>query len=65
MGRLQNLRSLFDRGGSYWWLLMLLPHKLPPRGDGMHHPNKNADMQMNSLLATLARTSDDDDDFSS
>jgi hypothetical protein len=57
MGAIQNLRTLFDRGGSYWWLFMILPHKLPPKGDGVHYANKNVDRQTNDFQ----RTTDSED----
>ncbi|MCO5552819.1 hypothetical protein L7F22_006336 [Adiantum nelumboides] len=41
LGRIQNLRTLFDRGGAYWWLVMILPHKLPPKGDGIHFTQRH------------------------
>ncbi|KAH7416429.1 hypothetical protein KP509_14G091300 [Ceratopteris richardii] len=43
MGKLQNLRTLFDHGGSYWWLVMFLPHNRPPKGDGIHFTQRHAD----------------------
>lgn len=40
LGKIRNLRTIFDRGGAYWWLVMFLPHNLPPKGDGLHFINR-------------------------
>lgn len=57
LGKIRNLRTLFDRGGAYWWLVMFLPHKFPPKGDGIHFMNKNADRQMSDFQSTPGRLS--------
>lgn len=54
LGKLQNLRTLFDRGGSLWWLLMFLPNHCPPKGDGIRFMQRNADIPMNYLHSAVS-----------
>lgn len=56
LGKLQNLRTLFDRGGVYWWLVMFLPNNLPPKGNGIHFMHRHADKQIKNSHTVHVRT---------
>ncbi|KAJ7533071.1 hypothetical protein O6H91_13G031700 [Diphasiastrum complanatum] len=46
LGMFQNFRNVFDRGGSgWWWLMVLLPIRCAPKGDGMHFVSRHMSCQ--------------------
>ncbi|KAG6545226.1 hypothetical protein Mapa_013338 [Marchantia paleacea] len=41
MGKIQNLRNVFETNSSgIWWLRILLPVRAPPKGDGVRFPSR-------------------------
>lgn len=58
LGKIRNLRNIFDRGGAFWWLVMFLPHTFPPKGDGMHFINRHS-KDSHSPLDRVSHVSDE------